>query len=196
MWLPPPETKTSPAELFRFLLPRRPLAHLSFRFSALPDAQLWVQAIRSLEANQANDEAQRLQPESRQQRIMASLTATSLIDSQSRRVFRSADDVDALPAHEAEALCRAAWEALSVVSPVWRWANHGAWHTALCRGAKDPSNAVPAYLLGQCYDGGGYSRLVERPERYWACPQYELTDGQLMAYRAARTVFEESLPKG
>ena len=42
----------------------------------------------------------------------------------------------------------------------------------------------------------GYRRLTPRPDIYWGVPLCQLTDGQLMAYRAARTVYRKLTDNG
>jgi len=74
---------------------------------------------------------------------------------------------------------------IGVVSPTYNRSDSAAWGERLRAGASHDSNMAETLLLGQAFDwtGGG-----EQPDRYFGAPLADLTDGQLMAYRAARDV--------
>jgi hypothetical protein len=187
----PPDTKSvSPAVLFRSLLPLLPVAALPFRFAGLPNVALRARAIHSRVANQVHDEAQCLPVDRRTDRVLAGYVAHSLIDSRGLAVFRTPLEVEDLPESEFQQLTSAVWAALCRMGPLILIASLDDWHRALCAGARDQSNSVAAYALGQAYDLG-YSRVVDRPDRFWGVATGELLDGHWLVHRAARAVWEE-----
>lgn len=101
--------------------------------------------------------------------------------------FANAEALGSLPVTLANALVNATHDALEVCSPLYGRSDGGAWHRVLTDGARAAMDVVSA--LGGCVDDGP-ERTTERPDRYFGVPLCALTDGQWMAYRAAREVLE------
>lgn len=104
--------------------------------------------------------------------------------------FGSVEEAGALLTGDADALCAEVFDALAVVSPTYARSDVSAWERVLHTGAADPTNVFEALLLGGCIEHG-WGGLTPRPDLYFGCPLAALTDGQLMAYRAARAVVSD-----
>lgn len=193
MRLPPAPERVSEASLVRLLLPRSPSLQIAFRFAGIDHPPLRVRAIHGRAAHQVHDEAQRLPEERRADHARAAIVALSLTDHLGAQVFRI-EDVEQLPIHDFAALSDACWAALSTVGPMLRYVDLNAWNDALCRGLRDPSNQMTAYALGQACDAT-FSRIVDRPDRFWGLPTGELLDGHWLLHRAARLIWEERFGK-
>lgn len=170
----PPE-HIAPDQLFRLLTSTpRPSLPIDFTFAGLPVAALEVVALTTREVASAADDAE--------------LVATSLrVDG--ARLFASASDVSDLPLDTWLALAAAWRKTFLVVSPRYHACDWKAWKETLINGASHITNCTTAGLLGSAYEVHG-TRLIERPERFFGLPPCDLTDGQMMAYRAARTLHE------
>lgn len=130
--------------------------------------------------------------------VAAGVIAQSLITANGKPVFGSIESVlDSISMDEIALLDDAVTNALSIVSPIVGLSEYGAWHTALCDGAKDPSNVWAAHAIGDAYilvDGPHINpRIIDRPEDYWGISRRELIDCHWLAYRAARAVKEQGL---
>jgi hypothetical protein len=113
---------------------------------------------------------------------MAELIVRSLYAG-SYPAFESVDQIGDLIGDEMETLMAEVQPALRVISPTYGRADWRAWDAALKLGARHGSNSAEAILLGACY-----SEYAERPDWYFGGCLADLTDGQMMAYRAARSI--------
>lgn len=177
--LGPPDRKEWPPErLFRLLTkrprPTLPLPSLSFA----PQIQLAVRAYSSAEEGSWADQGPRHALAAIVQATVLWRGVTALTEAQVSRM---------LPRDFAE-LTHAVAEAHAVASPTYTRCDTDAWFDVLLAGARHHTNYSTAILLGQSYDwtGGG-----EQPDRYFGVPLADLTDGQVMAYRAALRVCNE-----
>ncbi len=187
-----PPKDITPARLFRLLCGApRPRLPLSLRLDVDPDCQLYVCGLRGHEESAAVDAAEGIEPEeSRISRILSELIVMSL-HTDDGPVFRSVDDMGGLELPEFGALVVEVSARLSVVSPFFARRSEDEatqWDNVLEQGARHPSNVNDMVLMAQAVEHG-YGRLTPRPDIYWGIPLCQLTDGQLMAYRAARTVY-------
>lgn len=170
-----------PARLVRLLLQRpRPTWPIAYRFAASPSVPLFVRALRGIELEAALDlGAAAWNGEDRQALISPGLVAASLVTS-SGLAFEAAEALADLDGDEFERLSDAVVAGLSVVSPTYQRSGPK-WLDAIKAGLEaDVSNIREATLIGACIDESG-----ERPDRYFGLPLADLTDGQLMVYRAS-----------
>ena len=190
-----PPSGIAPARLYRLLTARpRPTWPLAFRFGFAPDTRLWVRALRGAEEEAAVDAAEGIQdPHQRLARIRSELVAIT-VWTPDGPAFGSADDVGGLLQHEADQLGQQVLAGLATVSPTYGRSAWRAWAKALEQGAEHPSNIADAMLRGQCADQGA-GGSTPRPDLYFGAPLADLTDGQIMAYRAAREVVAKSRKK-
>lgn len=168
------------------------------RFEVMPDVPLYVVGLRGTEEQAAVDLAEGIQPnESRVNRILNELLVRSLWTSEGP-VFSSVEDIGALTIDESESLLVEASIALSTISPTYSRQSvdeADAWTNVLEAGAKHHSNTAEMVLLGGAVQYG-FHGITHRPDLYWGLPLSDLTDGQLMAYRAARAVYARILRNG
>ncbi len=191
-----------PAErLFRLLL-RAPRASLPVRLPIAGaeggafcfDAE--VRALHPLDDAAAVDAVAEHSEEVRAYMLGAELTALSLHDAGGRRMFATARAVLDMDERDADAVIAATVRALRTVSPSLLRCNHDAWLAYLTLGAAHPSNYARAAALAGCTDGREEivdargkpvgSRVIQRPDRFFGVPIGDMTDGQWLAYRAAR----------
>jgi hypothetical protein len=94
---------------------------------------------------------------------------------------------------EAQALGGAVIDGLERISPAYWRSNIDAWAAALKRGAQHHTNIGATIQIGQCHDivSGMSIGTSARPDRYFGKPVIHLTDGQLMAFAAARAAYSE-----
>lgn len=188
-----PPRDVEPGRLFRLLLQRpRPITSLACRIRGAENVALRVRAISGIDEAAIAD-ASEGPDEVRGSRAAAELVHRALL-APGGPAFASADEVGHLGADEALALARAVRAALDVISPTYVLHDGAAWDRVLRRGASAPGNWAEALSLGGCVDyafGYGVGRSIERPDRYFGIPLADMTDGQWMAYRAARAVAEE-----
>jgi hypothetical protein len=188
---PPPDV---PAErLFRLLLGApRPALPISHRVRGLEDVPLEVRALRPLQEAALYDAVTALEhEESRPRALVAEVVAASLWTPDGP-AFDSGEGVGVLYDGEADLLAAAVLTALDIVSPSYRTAEVKAWDAVLAEGARAPANISMALALGGCVEVGW--RATPRPDLYFGLALRELTDGQWMAYRAARA-FVQTLEK-
>jgi hypothetical protein len=103
------------------------------------------------------------------------------------RAFAHPDAAGGLLADEADALTDACFAALAICSPTYQRSAVAAWEAVLAEGARDPANLADAVALGACVEHG-WASTTPRPDLWWGCAVGALTDGQMMAFRAARAV--------
>lgn len=187
-----------PARLFRLLLqtPRASLP-LSYRFPFAADVELRVQALTSVELAAAEDAAADIGDDGTRASVTARhiLAACVTLDNGSP-AFTDAAAVGMLTDREVGGLMAAVDPVLQGCSPTYSTSDARAWHRALRDGAA--ANWHVASALGQCVDvayGWSAMRIMPRPDRYFGLPQHALTDGQWMAFRAARELVEETRKK-
>jgi hypothetical protein len=189
-----PPRDVAPERLFRLLLRRpRPLLPLTFRLPFAPAIALAVQGLTALEDAEVVDVDSDLPAEIRTSTIARRLIAATLLADGSP-AFASAEDVGALTASEVQALSGAVFRGLHVVSPMLRSINRDAWHDVLVKGAEHRANLSTAgAIFTSTTTLVTPTRFVHlpAPDRYFGLPLADLTDGQLLAYNAARAVFDK-----
>lgn len=155
---------------------------------------LSVRGLTALEDAAAGDVDPTLPEEVRRSEVARRLIASWLLAG-GRPAFASAEEVAELTEPEVFGLWRAARAASDIVSPQYRTAHRDAWHDALTAGAKHRTNIALTNTIGFSTDlvvGLGGAVCVSAPDRYFGVPYAELTDGQLMAYEAAKKVLDKA----
>ena len=196
---PPPHSTISPAKLFRLLCGGpRPRLPITTRLLVARSTPLFVVGLRGVEEQEAVDMADGMKPESlRLNRVVAEILVRCLWTPEGP-AFSSADDLGLLGRTEGDTLHAEAARAFLIVSPTYprQSARDGeAWSRVLEEGARDASNLHEMVTLGGAIEYG-YRGLTPRPDIYWGVPLCQLTDGQMMAYRAARKVYARMIEHG
>jgi hypothetical protein len=183
-----PPKGIAPARLFRLLLGTpRPHYPLTWRADAAPDIPLHVVALRGLDVEAALEAARAASPGGDHiERFTLEVVALSL-HTPDGRAFRSVEEAGALPEDEGRALVAAVLGALAIVSPTFARSDSAAWGRALVEGARTGANINAALALGSCVEHG-WGAVTPRPDIFFGLPIVDLTDGQLMAFHAAREV--------
>lgn len=157
------------------------------------DTELSVRALRSIEEVAAFDIYGKLENDSqREDLVVRTLIANALL-TPSGMAFNSAVDVGALSQGELGELGHAVVDALSIISPTFIGSDVDAWHATLKRGAGDVTNVYESMLLAESVDiaaGDGVRYTTPRLDRYFGMRIGEITDGQHMAYLAARSIVD------
>ena len=170
----------------------RAVLPISYRIPGI-DTELSVRSLRSIEEVAAFDTYGKLENDKRREdRVVMTIVANSLL-TPSGKAFNNADEVGALSQHELAELGHAVVDALSIISPTFIGSDVDAWHATLKRGAGDPTNVYESMLLAESVDiaaGDGVKYTTPRLDRYFGLRIGEITDGQHMAYLAARSVVE------
>lgn len=182
-----PPANVSPARLFRLLLQKpRPSIPIDHRLHGAPP--ITVRALRGREASAAlDDAAQGVIAE-----VAVSIRSAALVAAAAfvagRPLFATADDARDLYEDDFVPLRDAVIRALGTVSPIYGLSNESTWMEALTKGARDPSNRGDANAIRLCHDVafGAVANFNPRPDRFFGMALSDLTDGQLMAFRAAR----------
>ena len=110
------------------------------------------------------------------------------------RVFASGHQLcELLSDTEATDVSAAALGALRIISPSFRACDYDAWLAKLTIGAGHWTSRPQAAALAVCIDvaAGMTTRITPRPDRYFGLPMGQLTDGQWLAYRAARQAIDK-----
>lgn len=192
-----PPVNVAPARLFRLLLRRpRPEISIAYRIRGVEHIPLRVRALSGVEEAIVGDAGDGW-GDAAGSVVAGQLVAMALL-TPGGPAFASAEDVGALDMSEAMRLAVAVRAALDIISPSYSRHDVAAWDAALKTGAKDARNMAAAVALGGCVDyalGFSTGRVTERPDRYFGMPLAEMTDGQWMAYRAARAVVQEMQDK-
>lgn len=192
--IPPP--KHIPAgRLFRLLL-ARPYAvtPIVYRIRGAEHIPLRVRALSASDEMAIADVGE-ARPNTRASACASELVRRALL-APGGPAFASAEEVDQMPIESVLSLAKAVREALNIISPTYALAEVALWDARLKEGAR--ANWSEAIALGGCSDiafGFKSGRLTERPDRYFGLPLADMTDGQWMAYRAARAVYEENQKK-
>lgn len=182
-----PPDSVPPGKLFRLLSTRkRPRLPIAYRFPLAPNVPLHVRALRAAE------HAAAWSAESRDLLVMASQAASAEVAcalwTDDGPAFSDASELGQLTTSELDSLSRAVADGLAIVSPIYGASDGESWHETLRAGALLPPNLTTAMLMRDCADVAvGFGGIVRspRPDRYYGRPLCKLTDGQLMAYRAA-----------
>jgi hypothetical protein len=90
-------------------------------------------------------------------------------------------------------LCRSVTDALDIIGPWIPYSSHGDWVERLAIGAMHPTNIIRAQALSSSIDSG-FTHTVPRPDRFFGVPLDDVTEGQWMAFRAARKSFNRRKP--
>ena len=118
--------------------------------------------------------------------------ATLLADGE--RAFSSPEEIFRLHKEEVASLYQEVAEALISISPLYSSIDHVKWMAVLKKGAIHPTNISTALAMSECVDtlvGGGGTIRLNRPDRYYGIPVREMTDGQRLAFNAAREAIDE-----
>lgn len=189
----PSPPKLPPEDLFQALLERPyAVAPLDYRIPGVEDVPLRVRALSGRDYGAAS-RAGRDPGEIGRARFAKEILCRALLTPDGP-AFASADEVGALRPDEAVELDAAVGLALAPISPVYGWSDVEAWMRVLQVGAEHPSNIGALYALAGCVDtaiGSTVYVRTERPDRYFGVPIADITDGQWMAYRAARRTIEK-----
>jgi hypothetical protein len=187
-----PPVDIAPERLFRLLLQRpRPRWPLSFRAAAAPHIALHAVALRGAELQGLIDEATHLKaPEARTAHLGLEVMARTLWTAEGP-AFRSADEAGAFLEGDAALLRGELAAALAIIGPTFARSDTRAWARILRKGAEHRSNIDEALLAASAVDLGVFGGFVQRPDRYFGVALAEITDGQLMAYRAARALLSD-----
>lgn len=189
-----PPRDVPPERLFRLLLRRpRPVLPLAFRLPFAPTLALSVRGLTALEDAEVVDVDAALTEEVRRSEVTRGLMVACLL-ADGRPAFGSPDEVDALTEDENDALLAAIAPAFNTVSPLRRRIDLDAWQDRLRKGAQHPANInAAATVAAAVHTVVGWSGVVREsaPERYFGLPLADLTDGQLLAYSAAKAVFDK-----
>jgi hypothetical protein len=188
MLLPPPFTV--PAErLFRILC-QTPRPSLPIDLSRLTSAPLQVVALRPDEEAEAFDAADAAGESQKDARLLE-LCVRSLQSGRSR-VFRSADVLQtSVDETDLAHIVERWWGGFCVVSPSRRYCDWDAWREYLRSGAEHPAAYSFAERLALSVDES-VKRGIPRPDRFYGMPLNRLTDGQWLAFRAARAALVEN----
>jgi hypothetical protein len=190
---PPP---IPPERLFRSLL-RQPRARaiVDLQLGAGRRGAFFVCAPSAVEELDAFDRVPEAAPPFlRRALIMAELAALTLHNGE-RRVFASARDVLALDEDYADIVMHTTLLELERIAPSYRRSDVAAWLRQLELGAVHGENHSLATRLACSVDVSLGKGAVPRPDRFFGVPTGALTDGQWLAYRAARhALIEVHLP--
>lgn len=181
----PPEG-VSPARLFRLLL-RRPRPWLAIDLSvAGHSGGFSVQALSVAEVGDVLDAVDDGPAEVRRDIVAAELAARCL-RLNGEPCFESADAMGRLlDEDEAELVVAAVGNALGTIGPRFPPCDFERWLHVVKEGASHHENIMRAHMLAGCVDSGWRSETA-RPERFFGVQTPdELTDGQWLAFRAAR----------
>ncbi len=182
-----PPLRVAPERLFRLLL-RTPRARLpiALPIAGAPPAPFFVQAIHPLDEAEAIERHAGAPEALRPHLVAAELTALALHEGDARVFADGAELGRMLGERDAVVLMRATLEALDVISPSFRRIDVDAWEKRLAAGALIGLNANHARLLDLCVEN-------DRPrlDRYFGLPLGQFTDGQWLAFYAARRALDE-----
>jgi hypothetical protein len=181
----PPEG-VSPARLFRLLL-RRPRPWLAIDLSvAGHSVGFSVQALSVAEVGDVLDAVEDGRPEMRSDIVSTELAARCLRLNGEPCFENAAAMRSVLESDEAERVIEAVGMALATIGPRFPPCSFDRWLHHVKEGASHHENIMRAHMLAGCVDSG-WRTEASRPERFFdvRTPD-ELTDGQWLAFRAAR----------
>ncbi len=188
-WVPPADVGAD-ALFVRLLARPRAWLPIELALAGRPAAAFRVHAVHPLDERLVLDEVARMPPELQQARVDAGLAALALHDDRGLRVFTTGRQLlELLRDADVAKLIAAVGPTLRACSPSYRLSNVQSWRQRLIEGAELESHL--AVRLAYCADGDTVYG-APRPDRFFGLPIGELTDGQWLAYRAARFAFVES----
>jgi hypothetical protein len=193
MLFPGPPKGVPAPRLFRELVRRpRPVWPLSLRIPCAPHVRLSARALTAWEDEEARDVEPDLPAEVRLNAIVQRLLVASLL-ADDRPAFASLDDLGSFDEFEVRAMGAALFDAFAVVMPSYRRIDETMWSKRLEEGAKHPSNVSTVLAIGASSIEAGKSGPLFMPhwDKFFGLPFAEITDGQRMAYAAARKVYEQ-----
>ena len=184
-----PPSHIKPEALFRLLV-CQPRARLPvfLSFSGCEHVAFFACAITGHELSMIVDGCDGIPKDLADSKLKQGLALRCLYDDDGP-VFTTIEEVGQLDETEINDIWRALYPALDAMSPTYPYSRSGEWEAALQRGAYHPSNRRTAYAMASCEDVTAGFKTVHtnpRPDRYYGKAVSELTDGQLMAYSAAR----------
>ncbi len=185
-----PPADVPPDELFRALL-RSPWAvsGISFRLQAAPDVRLSVKALRSSEWSSVGDSLRGIgESEIRDSKRFTQFIYLALL-ADGEKAFDSPAQILQLDRGQHRRLGLSVVFGLASCSPTYVFSDVAAWDKKLRLGAAHPTNFTDSMLLYGSTDTSS-SAVHGRPERYFGVRAGELTDGQFMAFAAARNVMK------
>lgn len=157
---------------------------------------LHVRALLPLELAEALDVGDGLPPDVASDRAMARVVVAALWTDKGP-AFASEDEAARMPQREWSRLMDAGLRGLCGVMPsralcdVSEWEE---WRKVLDKGARHPSNAVESFRMRDCVDlvAGHYAiARPPRPDRYFGMPIADITEGQQLAFDAARAAADD-----
>ena len=160
---------------------------LDYKIKGAEDVELAVRALSSHEFYTATDRAK-----SSAFRPAYIVTASLLADGE--KAFSEPEDIFGLAQEEVSALFAAVAVALAKISPLYSLIDYPVWNSKLQEGALHSSNLSTALAMSECVDivaGPSSTIVVPRPERYYGLPVSKLSDGQRMAFNAARKSIDD-----
>ena len=110
------------------------------------------------------------------------------------RAFSCPEEIFRLHKEEVSAIYSEVSLALSEISPLYASIDHVEWTRVLKEGALHRTNIATAWLMAECVDIvalGDSPIKLSRPDRYYGIPLVEMTDGQRLAFSAAREAIDE-----
>ncbi len=190
-----PPRDVPPERLFRVLLGRpRPVWPISLRFDYAPELALSVRALTATEDEGARDLDLELPEDVRRaQWVTRTVAASLLVDG--APAFSSPEEVEGFSDAEIVAMASSVLDALAVVSPSYSRSDTVAWASYLQRGATHPTNTSLFMAIG----AGAFEQGIRGSwfrfawTDFFGMPAIDLTDGQRMAYEAARKVFKDKI---
>jgi hypothetical protein len=186
-----PPADLAPEDLFATLIAApRPSTPLREPPSWAHGLDLYVRAISAREDAAVRARVAQEPPHARERAIVDSIIIAALW-TPTGPALRSPPDLDGLEVQEAADLARAVFEGLDRIAPTYARSDGKTWSLALQAGARHPQNLQTAISLALCVDMTAWGSALPRPDRFFGMPIGDMTDGQWMAFRAARTVLEE-----
>lgn len=173
-----------PEELFRILIQTpRPIRKMKFE---LLNYQLYVQAISSVEISDNKSDFEN------------NIILKSVVFKDYSPVFSSINSIKNLMEPEYNKLKDETFFILSEISPILHLIDAKDWYPKLEAGARHPSNYLIMRMLGNSYQTIQMADKIvtkDTPEEYFNIPKKELIDCHLMAYWAAKKVYQEPILK-
>lgn len=184
-----PPTDVTPARLFRLML-RRPRPWLSVDLSiAGIDRGFSCVAPTLREWSEIWDSAEHLPAAERAEWRRMALVVCSLQHDGVQALSDVETLADQATAHEVRTARNVVSRALSVIAPQRGLSNSDAWINRLAEGCTAPENERRAFGLALSFDSG-VSHAVPRLDRFFGASPDDLTEGQWLAYLAARKAFD------
>ncbi len=188
-----PPSDIAPERLWRMLIQRqRASMPLKFRVRGAEHFALCAVALTGLEAADALAESDDVDL-SIAGTVRVSGVIAAVVHCNGKRAFRSVEQVGLLSETEASQLGIEVYAAISTISPIIQLIDAPKWKQRLANGARHRSNMATAARVASCVTPiAGFKDVVREahPDKWFGLPVCELTDGQLLAFDAARAAFE------